>query len=163
MRVRSLHFDISILVLVLLLAGAGCRRPPSSTAVTCDRFLADSASRLWDARPRTGTTTDSALYAHGRSQLVIRGFARSDSTPIADTLTAGITGGPNLTATFHYGPNGVAAFETAAGFYVVATRCPGCPLTTWPHTLAPGRVDTLDLYLGRAQSQCDAGNDQGQR
>ena len=156
MRVRSRQFPIPIFVLVLVLSGAGCRRPKASIDLPCDRLVVDSSSQVWDVRPRLGTTTDSVLYAHSRGRLVIRGFARSDSTPIADTLTAGLTGGPNLDVTFHNGSNGVATIETPAGFYVVATRCPGCPRTAWSHTVAAGRVDTLDLYLGQAQYQCDA-------
>ena len=156
MRVRTLRFPVPIVVLVFLLWGAGCRRRTASVELTCDRLVFDSTSQGWDARPRPGTTIDSVLYAHGRGQLVIRGFARSDSTPIAETLTAGLTGGPNPDVMFREGSNGAATFEIPAGFYVVATRCFRCPRTTWPHTVAAGRVDTLDLYLGQAQLQCDA-------
>jgi hypothetical protein len=155
MRVWSLQFPIPILVL-LLLSGAGCRQPMPSGDVTCNRTALDSASRGWNVYARTGTTTDSALYARERGQLVIRSFARSDSTPIADTLTAGLTAGPNPSVSFHEGPNGTVTIEKPAGFYVVATKCPRCARSTWPHTVVAGRVDTLDLYLGRTQSQCDA-------
>ena len=156
MRVRRFRFPVPILVLLLLVLGAACRRPKPSVELTCDRLVFDSAGQLWDVHPRPGTTTDSALYAHGRGRLVIRALARSDSTLIADTLVAGLTGGPNPSVTFQNGSNGVATFETAAGFYVAATRCPRCPRTTFPHTVAAGRVDTLDLYLARARFQCDA-------
>ena len=156
MRARSLELPIPICVLALLLYGAGCRRPTPSLHLTCDRLVVDSSSQAWDVRPRLGTTIDSVLYAQGRGRLVLRAFARSDSTPIADTLTASLTGGPNLDVTFHEGPHGAATFEPLASFYVVATRCFRCPRTAWPHTVAVGRVDTLDLYLGQAQVQCNA-------
>ena len=156
MRVRSREFPIAICVLALLLFGAGCRRPKPALNLTCDRLVVDSGSQAWEVRPRLGATIDSVLYAQGRGRMVLRAFARSDSTPIADTLTASLTGGPNLDVTFHEGPDGAATIEPRASFYVVATRCFRCPRTAWPHTVAPGRVDTLDLYLGQAQVQCKA-------
>ena len=155
MRVQCRRFPVPLLVLILLVLGAGCRRPKRSLDLTCDRSASDSAGQVWSVHPRPGSTTDSVLHAHGRGRIVIRAFARSDSSPVADTLTAGLTGGPNPTATFQHGEHGVANFEIPAGFYVAATRCPRCPRTAFPHTVAAGRVDTLDLYLERTRSGCD--------
>ena len=150
MRIRGILAFIA-------LALPGCYGGSQSVIdLSCDIIRSDAVQDVHRIEVRQGARLDSSLLARVRGHVLVRAYNHRDSSRLDRPLRAVLTNTGTRAQSGVDSDQPNRPLEPAAGVYSLSVTCVGCSRTETALTVVSGRVDTVDAYLTRFPTNCEA-------